>query len=204
MRGRTAKPGARAGRRRGPGAARWSAAAALCAACGGSQQTFAEPEFTPLTGTFDLVSLDGRPPGDVMLGRDTTAGSATTGRDVVVGRAFLTLYVANGSPVYRAETCTAWLDTSGPSPLALTYTDGNSVRMTSVRDFVVEGRGTLLYGTGKGFRQWIQAAVDSVTVTSTTQARFGRHVWRFTRSDPSTFSCAWHAAATAARGHAGP
>ena len=175
------------------------AAVALLAACSGDRNpVFGEPEYALMTGDFELVSVDDRAPQAVVLGRDEDAESPTFGHDFVVGRAFLRIFSDRAAPAYRVQICTGWIYDPGLTPLVLTHTDGNAVRMTSTTEFLMQGEGTLLHGTGRGFRRSLQSPADSLTITSSDSARFGTHVWRFHKLGPGAVtSCASAVAADA-------
>jgi len=165
----------------------WAAvlvAGAALAACGNdTEPIFAGLDYTPIVGDYALVSIDGQPPENVVLGRDTVAASPTFGRDFVVGRVFLRLSDTQFGTYYEARTCTGWVYPEGLSPLMLTHADGNALRMTSRRDFTLEGIGTLLFGVGRGSPRTFDGNVEALLVTSRDAARFGRHEWAFVRSE---------------------
>jgi hypothetical protein len=158
--------------------------AGALAACGNkTEPIFASVDYTPIVGSYDLVSIDGQAPETVILGRDTAAGSSNFGRDFVVGRVLLKLSDTQFGTYYEARTCTGWVYPEGLTALALTHADGNAVRMTSRRDFTLEGTGTVLFGVGRGSPRTFDGNVDMLLISSRDEARFGQHEWVFVRSE---------------------
>ena len=174
--------------------------AAALAACGNeTEPIFASVDYTPIVGSYELVSIDGQSPADVVLGRDTAAASPNFGHDFVIGRVLLTLSDTQFGTYYEARTCTGWIYPEGLSALVLTHADGNALRMTSRRDFRLEGVGTLLFGVGRGSPRTFDGNVELLLITSDDAARFGQHEWVFVRSEAAQ-SCAAAAAAGAGAG----
>src|SRR5215207_3684903 len=181
----------------------WAAAllgAAALGACGNeTEPVFASVDYTPIVGSYDLVSIDGQAPERVVLGRDTAAASPNFGHDFVVGRVLLTLSDTQFGTYYEARTCIGWVYPEGLSALVLTHADGNALRMTSRRDFTLEGTGTLLFGEGRGSPRAFDGNVEMLLITSRDVARFGQHQWVFVRSE-TTQSCTSAAAVGAGAG----